>query len=38
MQQHKFSTGRQGWLIIAVAVGLALGTPAAATEECHRHR
>ena len=34
--QHKFTTGRQLWLGMAVAIGLALGTPAAEAKECHR--
>jgi hypothetical protein len=32
--QHRFTTGRQLWLIIAVTLRLALGTQAAAAKEC----
>jgi Beta-lactamase len=34
--QHGFTTGRQGWLIIAVAVGVVLSTQVAGAKACHR--
>src|SRR5262245_58150864 len=33
---HGFTTGSQGWLIIAVAIGLALSTQVASGKECPR--
>ena len=36
MLQYRFTTGRPLWLVIALALGLALGTQAAAAKECHR--
>jgi Beta-lactamase len=34
--QHGLTTGRYLWLVMAVAVGLAPGSQAAAAKECHR--
>jgi hypothetical protein len=34
--QHGYTTGRHLWLCLALALGLALGTQAAATRECQR--
>jgi hypothetical protein len=34
--QHGFTIGRHGWLVLAVALGLALGTQAAVAKECHQ--
>jgi hypothetical protein len=36
MRQHCCTLGRWVWLIIAVILGLVLGTQAAAAKECHR--
>lgn len=33
---QRFTTGQSLWLIIAVALGLSLGSQAAAAKECHR--
>jgi hypothetical protein len=34
--QHGFTTGRQLWLVVALALGLTLSTQAAAAKECAR--
>jgi hypothetical protein len=34
--QHKFTTGRQLWLVMAVVIGLALATQPATAKECHQ--
>lgn len=36
MQQHGFTMGRDPWLVMAVALGLALSTQAAAAKDCRR--
>jgi hypothetical protein len=36
IRQHGCTIGRQVWLIIAVTLGVALGTQAATTKECQR--
>src|SRR5262245_59602404 len=34
--QYRFPTGRHGWVVMMVALGLTLGIQAAATRECQR--
>src|SRR5262245_30032273 len=36
MPQHRFTTGRHLWVVMTVALGLALGTQAIAAKECQR--
>ena len=36
MRQHRFTTGRYLWLVVAVIIGLALSTQAFAATDCRQ--